>query len=217
VEEPLSSIGLDGETPSRAQRIMTTKLGSYKWTCLVGVVFLGSLLWSVTFCDGLSDFFVFLFSALLLASILRSAFLSVTRRSKDFLYRIVIGIVFCLLIFPTISLGGFLRDRLFLTRLSRFQEVTNLLIKEETTKTNGDVFSTVVALPSDYLNLDVSDRVLISSTKDDIMVRYAMRNSNALSHSGYMYRSDDDPVALSKEYPKTGYTRVASHWFFFSE
>jgi hypothetical protein len=38
-----------------------------------------------------------------------------------------------------------------------------------------------------------------------------------LSHRGYMYRSDDDPLALSKEFPSTGYTQVAPHWFFYSE
>ncbi len=32
-----------------------------------------------------------------------------------------------------------------------------------------------------------------------------------------MYRSDDNPMALSSEYSNTGYTRVAPHWFFFSE
>jgi hypothetical protein len=196
---------------------MTIKSLPFKWTCLLGVAFLASLLWSGTFSDGFGDLILFLFLACFLASIVASAVLGVTRRSKDALYRVLINIVFCLLIFPTISLGASLRDRLFLTRLSRFQEVTNLLIKDETAKINGDVFSNMVSLPPSYSDLNVSDRVFISSTKEDITVRYAMRNSNALSHSGYMYRSDDDPTALSKEYPKTGYTRVAPHWFFFSE
>ena len=102
-------------------------------------------------------------------------------------------------------------------RLSRFQEVTNLLVKDEMAKINGDVISTVVSLPPNYSDLKVLDKVLIRSTKENITVRYALRNSNALSHRGYMYRSDDNSAALSKEYPKTGYTRVAPHWFFFSD
>jgi hypothetical protein len=146
-----------------------------------------------------------------------SIVLGLTRRSKDAFYRILVNIVFCLLLVPTISLAGSLRDRLFLMRLPRFQEVTNLLIKDEVAKTNGDVFSTVISLPPGYSNINVLDRVLISSTKENITVRYALRNSNALSHRGYMYRSDDNPMALSMEYPNVGYTRVAPHWFFFSE
>jgi len=102
-------------------------------------------------------------------------------------------------------------------RLSRFQEVTNLLIKDEMAKAKGDVFSIAVSLPPSYSNLRVLNTVLIKSTKENITVRYAVRDSNALSHRGYMYRSDDNPVALSKEYSNTGYTRVAPHWFFFSE
>ncbi len=197
--------------------MMTIKLWPYKWTCLVGVAFLGSLLWSVTFTDGFSDLFVFLFLGCFFVSIVVSLVLGVARRSKDALYRILINVIFCLLIFPTISVGGSLRDRLFLMRLSRFQEVTNLLIKDEMAKAKGDVFSIAVSLPPSYSNLRVLNTVLIKSTKENITVRYAVRDSNALSHRGYMYRSDDNPVALSKEYPNTGYTRVAPHWFFFSE
>jgi hypothetical protein len=196
---------------------MTTNLLSYKWTCLIGAAFLGSLLWSGTFCDRFSDLFVFLFLACFLVSVVASVVLGLTRRSQDALYRIVVNIIFCLLLFPTMSLGGSLRDRLFLTRLPRFQEVTNLLIKDEVAKANGNVFSTVVSLPPGYSSLNVLDRAFISSTPENITVRYALRNSNALSHRGYMYRSDDDSQTLSKEYPKTGYTRVAPHWFFFSE
>jgi len=40
-------------------------------------------------------------------------------------------------------------------------------------------------------------------------VSYPVTNSNALRHSGFMYRSEDGEMALSKEYPKTGYTRLA--------
>jgi hypothetical protein len=186
----------------------------YKWTILAGVVFLAALLWSVTFSDKSSDLIVFLFSLCFLVSLIASVVLAATRRSKVALYRVLLNIIFCLLLFPIIKLGGFFCDRLFLTRLSKFQEVTNLLVQENA---NGHAFSAVVSLPVGYSVLHVADRVLIASTEGNITVRYALPNSNALSHRGYMYRSDDDPIALSKEYPRTGYTRVAPHWFFFSE
>lgn len=196
---------------------MTIKSLHYKWTCLIGIIFLGSLLWSVTLCDWISDLFVFLSFVFFLTSVVASVVLGATHRSKDAVYRIMINVVFCLLVFPTIRLGGSLRDRLFLMRLSRFQEVTNLLVTDELAKASGDSFSTIVSLPPRYSDLNVLDRVLISSTKESITVRFAMRDSNALGHRGYMFRSNDNPVTLSKEYPKTGYTRVAPHWFFFSE
>ena len=196
---------------------MKTQLLAYKWTCLFGVLLLVSLLWSSTFRDGFSDLYVFLFLGCFFVSIIVSLVLGVARRSKKALYRILMNAIFCLLILPTISLGGSFRDRLFLMRLPRFQEVTNRLIKNEMAKAKGDIFSTAVPIPASYSNLRVLNTVLIKSTKENITVRYAMRDSNALGHSGYMYRSDDDSTALSKEYPNTGYTRVAPHWFFFSE
>jgi hypothetical protein len=59
--------------------------------------------------------------------------------------------------------------------------------------------------------------VLINSTKGNVTVRYISRDSSALGHRGYMYRSDDNPVALEREFLRMGYTRLAPHWFFFSD
>jgi hypothetical protein len=58
------------------------------------------------------------------------------------------------------------------------------------------------------------NNVRIDATKTNITVRCIVRNSSALSHRGYMYRSDDHSAALQKEFPHTGYTRLAPHWFF---
>jgi len=197
---------------------MTIKLLLYKWTFLCGVAFLGSLLWSVTFCNGLSDLFFFVFLMCFVVSLVASVVIGVTRRSKDALYRILINVIFCLLLFPTIRLGGSLRDRLFLTHLSRFQEVTDLLIQNEMNSHDNNIYTVHATLPSSYSNLlNVKDMVIISSKGKNFTVRYATRNSNALWHGGYMYRSDDNPAALSKEYPTAGYTRIAPHWFFFSQ
>jgi len=189
----------------------------YKWTTLLGVAFLGSLLWSIIFCNGFSDLFSFVFLVCFVVSLVASVVIGVTRRSKDALYRILINVIFCLLLFPTISLGGSLRDRLFLTHLSRFQEVTDLLIQNEMNSHDNNIYTVRVPLPPSYSNLNVKDMAIISSKRKNFTVRYFTRNSNALWHGGYMYRSDDNPTALSKEYPSTGYTRVAPHWFFFSE
>ncbi len=195
----------------------TTRLSEYKWTLLIGAAFLGSVLWAVAFGDGLTDLIALLFSVCFLASLVASVAIGVSRRSKDSVYRIILNAMICLLLFPTMNLGGSLRNRLFLRRLPKFQEVTNHLIKDELAKANGEDFSDIVSLPPQYSGLNVLDRVQIRSDKENITVRYAMRDSSALGHNGYLYRLNDDPAALSKDYPKMGYTRVAPHWFFFSE
>jgi len=197
---------------------MKAKLLTYKWTCLLGVVFLGSLLWSGAFPGGLVGFItVLLFFLSFLGSTIVSVGLAVARRSRESFYRVAINAIIFLLIVPTTNLGSFLRDRVFLMRLPKFQEATDLLIKSEKAKGDSESFSTLVPLPSSCSNLDVLDKVEISSTHGNVTVRYFNRDSTALGHSGYMYRSDDNPTALDKEYPKTGYTRVAPYWFFFSE
>jgi hypothetical protein len=104
-----------------------------------------------------------------------------------------------------------------LTRLPQFQEATDILVKDEIAKANGDVPPHMVSLPPGFSNLNVADHVLIGSTKGTVTVRYPFNNSSALGHSGFMYRSDDSELALSKEFPKTGYTHLAPNWFFFSE
>jgi hypothetical protein len=196
---------------------MTLKSIPYKSTSLVGVALLGSLLWVGTFHDGLLDFWVIFLLFCFLASVIVSLVLAVARRTRDAFYRVAINLVVVLLLFPTMNLGGHLRDRIFLWRLPKFQAATDVLKESEAAKAETANSSIMVPLPPGYSNLGVKDRVQISSTKRNMTVRYFDRDSNALGHSGYMYRSDDDPTELSKEYPKTGYTRVAPHWFYFSE
>jgi hypothetical protein len=196
---------------------MTLKSIPYRWTYLVGVALLSSLLWFCTFRDGLLDFFVIFLFFCFLVSVVVSLVLAVARRTRDAFYRIAINLVVVLLLFPTINLGGYLRDRIFRSRLPKFQAATDVLKERESAKAESANSSIMVPLPPGYSNLDVKDRVLISSTKRNITVRYFERDSSALGHSGYMYRSDDDPTELSKEFPNTGYTRVAPHWFYFSE
>jgi hypothetical protein len=195
---------------------MATTL-AYKWTCLFGLAFLGAFIWSVVSSDGLSDIFVLACSLAFLASLLISVVTVVTRRSTDSLYRLLINVAFCVLLFPATRLGGIIRDRAFLTRLPKFQELTEILVKKEIAKAGGDTPAHVVSLPPGFSDLNVADHALISSTKGNITVRYSVKNSNALSHRGFMYRSDDSETGLSQEHPKAGYTRLAPNWFFFSE
>jgi hypothetical protein len=106
---------------------MTLKSIPYKLTYLVGVALLGSLLWAGTFRDGLLDIFVIFLFFCFLVSIILSLVLAVARRTRRAFYPIVINLVVVLLLFPTMNLGGYLRDRIFLSRLPKFQAVTDVL------------------------------------------------------------------------------------------
>jgi len=151
------------------------------------------------------------------ASVIVSIVLAVIERSKAAVYRVLINVTLCFLIVPTIGLGDFLSERLFLMHLKRFQEVTNLLTENEAAKLNGGDSFVVTRLPTGYSDLHVAGTVLIDSKQRNITVRYVSRDSSALGHRGYMYRSDDDPAAIEREFPRLGYKRIAPHWFFFSD
>jgi hypothetical protein len=189
----------------------------YKWTFLIGAALLMALIWSGTFSDGYSDLFAFFFLACFFTSLIASIVLLVTHRSKAALYRVLINVVIALLLLPATRLGGFLQNRIFLAHLSEFQQITAQLVREEQAKPHPDTFIAIATLPPGNSNLRVLKNVRIDATKESITVRYIVRNSSALSHRGYMYRSDDNPAALQKEFPHTGYTRLAPHWFYFSE
>jgi hypothetical protein len=196
---------------------MIISLFSYRWTYLLAPTFLGSVLWSTTFCDGWSFLVVLSSFLFFVASTIACIVLAVKIRPKEALYRGLIGVFVVLLFFPTANLGGFLRDRLFLLHLARFQEVTNRILDNERSKTKGGELSIAATIPPGYSNLNVRDTALVSFAEEGFTVGYAMRDSSALGHSGYMYRSDDNPMALSKEFPYFEYTRVAPHWFFYSD
>ena len=124
--------------------------------------------------------------------------LAVAHRSRMSLYRVLINVAVCLLFFPAIRAGSILRDRLFLRHLVRFQEVTDFLIANERATANADEFAVVVQLPPGYSDLRVADKVFIKSIKGDTTVEYLERETSALGHAGYMYRSDDSAAALAK-------------------
>lgn len=190
---------------------MMTKLLAYKWTCVLGLAFLGSFVWAEVSLGGVSGIFLLVCSLAFLPGVLASIIVAAARRSRDGLYRLLIYVAVCLLIFPAIRLGAVIREEIFLTRLPRFQEATEILLKN---KADGDVTGD---LPAGFSDLNVKDHALISSIRGSITVRYFSRDSSALGHRGYMYRSDDDTATLSKEFPRLGYTKLAPHWFFFSD
>ena len=190
---------------------------AYRWTLLIGAAFLGALGWSVATLNELSDLFVPLCFLCFLVSIIVSIVVLLTHRNKVALYRILLNVLFCLLLSPAISLGVAVRSRIFLSRLPRFREITEILIKREMAGTERNLSPHLVPLPVGYSDLNVADRAEIISTRDNITVRFLTKTSNSLAHGGYMYRSDDSETSLSQEYPKTGYTRLAPHWFFFAE
>ena len=184
---------------------------------MVGLSLLAALVWSCTFSDGYSDLFVLLFLLCFFVSVIASVALLGKGRSRPAFYRILINAIIVLLLIPAVRLGGYLQDRLFLSHLSKFQEITDIIVRDELAKARTDSFITIATLSAGNSNLRVLDKVRIDSTKGSITVRYIVRNSSALSHRGYMYRSDDNPATLAKEFPHTGYTHLAPHWFYFSE
>jgi hypothetical protein len=184
---------------------------------LVGAALLVALIWLCTFNDGYSDVFVFFLLACFFISLVASVVLLAAHRSKPALYRFLSNVLFALLLLPAARLGGFFENRLFLMHLSEFQQITDTLIREEQAKPHPDSFIAIATLPPGNSNLRVLKNVRIDATKGSITVRYIVRNSIALSHRGYMYRSDDNPASLEKELPHTGYTHLVPHWFYFSE
>ena len=196
---------------------MSLKSFPYKWTCFLGIIFLGSLLWSNTFLDGPGFVLVAISIFCLSASLIASVVLAVRRRSKAALYRVVINVAILLLFFPTTWLGNSLRERFFLSHLSRFQAATNLLIENDAPESSLGVSLIQSLLPPGYSDLHVANKVLVDFKQTNVTVRYISRDSSALGHRGYMYRSDDDPAALRRDFPSLGYTHIAPHWFFFSD
>lgn len=186
-------------------------------TIFAGVAFLGSLLWSNALLDGLSFLLSTVSLGLFLVSLLTSVAFLLFKRSKLWLHLLLINVLICLLVFPTAKLGSLLKDRLFLTHLEKFQEVTNLLIENARAANKEKVFRTGAQLPDKYSSLHTSRTVLLDFTPEGVSVRYFTRDTSALGGSGYLYRSDDDPVALKKDFPRLGFKRLAPHWFFFAD
>ena len=165
--------------------------------------------------DGIG-FLLVMFSILcFLVSVILSLGMIFVERSKKSLYRIAINALICALFFPTGHLGGYLRDKIFLMHLARFQEVTDLLIRNAGDKLNADDSRAGARLPPGYSNLHVADYVLLHSTHGNITVIYTSRDSSAVGHRGYVYRSDDDPAACQRDTPKMWCKRLAPHWFYY--
>ena len=172
---------------------MFTNLSPFKWTCLLGAALLIVMIWSCTFSDGYSDLVVFFLLACLFISLIASVVLLVADRSKPALYRLFINVLVVLLLLPAARLGTSFQNRLFMMHLAKFQQITDILIREEQAKPHPDSFIAIATLPPGNSNLRVLNNVRIDATKGSVTVRYIVRNSSALSHRGYMYRSVGQP------------------------
>jgi hypothetical protein len=122
---------------------------------------------------------------------------------------LIIAIAICTGILA-LKLGAALRDQIFLWELPKYQKITDLLIREQTTAANTDV-----CFPSGYTSELVNDkRVSIEQGKDKaITVIYFTRDSSALGHAGYLYRSDDNLESLHKLHLRMGIGRLAPKWY----
>jgi hypothetical protein len=191
------------------------KVPSDKSIFVFGAVCLGVNLWWAIFHDPYSFALSIIGAVGLLGSCIATIILAALERKKPDLYRAAVALVALLLLLPTIRLGGFLQDELFLIRLSRFQEVTDIVLKDQRDKAGSNVFTAGTALPAGYSNLGVKNGALIRSTENNVTVQYMFKDSSAVGHAGYMYRSDDDINALGKEFQSFGFRRLAPHWFYF--
>lgn len=196
---------------------MPLKTFPYKWTCLVGFIFLGSILWLNIMLDGTGFLMAIVSTLCLFMSLFVSFVLAAIQKSKSSLYRILINVIVFLLFIPTTHLADVVRERLFLRHLARFQDATNLLIRNGAAKLNdGDCFI-LTRLPAEYTDLHMADTVLIDSKQKNITVRYVSKDSSAIGHRGYIYLSDDNPDTLNRDFPQFGYKRIAAHWFYYAD
>ncbi len=179
-------------------------------TWLFALIFLGATLWHSVSRDGWG----FLISGLLFLSFVVFACVvigeALTQRTKIAGYRCLISIVALGLFIPTLILGGKLRNEIFLFELPTYQKITDILISQKQIKANDPV----VPFPAGYTSELIDDRYA-SVRRDDssITVLYLTRDSSAIGHAGFMYRSDDDPTPLKKQDPEMGFRRIAPHWF----
>jgi hypothetical protein len=136
-----------------------------------------------------------------------------TRKS---VYRIALNLLFFALFFPVVHLGNFLNLQLFLMKLPRYQEATNLILKDVKSKSQRLEF--VVALPQGYSDLNTTGKASVVLDPNDVAtVLYFKPGSSAVGHSGYLYRSDDNLEALKRECPELGFYRVAPNWYTFAD
>ena len=130
--------------------------------------------------------------------------------SKVAWQRCLIIAALIVLFVPAIILGDALRERIFLAELPAFQKMTDLLISQGV-PAHG--FATV-QLPPSFLNPLVSDHASIERGEDNVItVTYFTGDSSAVGHSGFLYRSDDNPEPLKKEHARMGFRRLAPLWY----
>lgn len=180
-------------------------------TWLFGAVFILATLWHAFFRDGWG----FLISGLLILALLVYAAVSVglllENRSRDSWRRVLINAVALGAFIPMLALGGFLRDQVFLANLPAYQAVADGLVAR--VKPSGDTFIWN-GFPPGFSSSLVGQHMLVKRSGDGALtVMFMTRDSSAVGHGGYLYRSDDDESALRREDSHAGFKRIAPKWY----
>jgi hypothetical protein len=191
---------------------MTLKTFPYKFTCGIGCMFLGTLLWHSITRSGISFLLMGIFSVFFLGYAISTLISALMVWSKMNWLRALLSGLYLGLAIPFLYLGGFLSNQIFLWELPQYQAVTDLMVQQE--KTKAAVFRTRVELPPGYEYLFVSPKASIECDENNIVtVLYTTNDSSAVGHAGSLYRSDDDPAPLKNEHSTFGYVRLAPCWY----
>jgi hypothetical protein len=180
-------------------------------TCFFGSAFLLATLWHSIFRDGWGFLIFGILFGLFAIFACGTLVIALVDWSKVAWQRCLIIVSVIGLFVPTMILGGHLRNQIFLAELPIYQKITDILVSQVQYRASD----TTVCFPPGYTSNLVNDqRALIERSDDNsITVLYFTRDSSALGHSGFMYRSDDHPDVLKMKRPEMGFKRIAPKWF----
>jgi hypothetical protein len=179
-------------------------------TWLFSLAFLGATFWHSVFRDGWGFLiWMLLFLSFLLFFCLVLGIV-LSERTKTSVYRFLISFVALVLFIPAVILGNDLRDKIFLFELPYYQKITDSLIDQS----SASAKDYLVVVPPDFSSAFVNDKhASVDRSEGGVTVLYFSRDSSAVGHAGYLYRSDDDIAELKKQDPHMGVYRIAPHWF----
>jgi hypothetical protein len=176
----------------------------------VAGLFGATLYWSV-FRDGWGFLASGLFFFASLGWLLASLLILFMNRSKKTIYRILIIIAGMTLVIPMLRIGSLIRNQLFLENLAYYQAVVDRISAKakETPNEPG-----VSRLPASFSSCLVGNFALIERDADSSFTLFFFtRDSSAIGHSGFLYRSDDNPKTVTREKPEVGLRRLAARWY----
>jgi hypothetical protein len=179
-------------------------------TWLFGAAFLLSTLWHSIFRDGWGFLVSMLLAVVLLIHACVSLGLILDNRSRVSWRRVLINAVALGAFIPTLALGGFLRDQIFLANLPIYQAVADSSVAH-VKSSDTDLWN---GYPTGFSSSLVGEHVLVRRSSDGAFtVMFVTRDSSAVGHAGYLYRSDDDESELRRENPDAGFKRLVPNWY----